>query len=510
MNNSTKINELSNKLYNIAGYLRGNMDANKFKDYMLSLFFYKYLSEKTERSAKEFLTGTEKTYEEAYNDPATHETIINYLEMKNGYYIFPENLYSELVSKITRGIFLMSDLKNALTDFEKSLSGKNSVFDNIFSDINLESVDLGRDPEDRKDLISRVLLEIDTIKFDEYPFDILGTAYMILIGKFASDAGKKSGEFFTPIGLTNLVSQLATFGLEEVANVYDPCAGSGSLLMETTKNLNNEYTLYYGQEINATTNNLLRMNLIMHNIPHDKFFVFNGDTLKKDRFKNTKFQVQVSNPPYSLIHDLTSGDLTDPRFSDAGVLPPKKYSDLLFVEHILYHMRDDGRAAVLVPNGTLFRGGKEKMIRKHILSLNCLDAVIGLPEKLFHTTGIPCTCLVFDKQKKDEEILFVDASQYFKKGKKQNELTEEDVNRIMDAYARKEDIERFCRMVSLDEIKENDFNLNIPRYVDSSEEEPEIILEDVKDRMLGRKEKMNQIAEELKKYFDELQLDFPF
>lgn len=334
--------------------------------------------------------------------------------------IQPQYLFNSLIESIKAKKFSIADFEKAIKELTASTIGQDSeaAFDKLFDDMNLQSKDLGKEVSDRTNLIAAVMSRIAAISFnfEDADFDVLGTAYMILIGLFASDAGKKGGEFFTPTCASELLAKLATVGLTSVRNACDPTAGSGSLLLEVRRHLEtHNINHFWGQEFNGSTYNLLRMNLLMHGVPYKNFTVFNDDTLKHDNFGTEKFQIQVANPPYSLKHDLGSSYEQDPRFSACGVLPPKSYADLGFVEHMVYHMADDGRIAVLLPHGVLFRGNAEKKIREYLIdNLNCLDAVIGLPANLFHGTTIPTVVAIFRKDRNGNSgnICFIDARNF--------------------------------------------------------------------------------------------------
>ena len=312
------------------------------------------------------------------------------------------------------------------------------------------------------------------------------TAYMILIGLFASDAGKKGGKFFTPAGPSKLCAMLASFGLDEAKTVGDCTCGSASTLLEVQKHLTtHKVGHFYGQELNATTYNLSRMNMIMHGVDWQNFDIYKGDTLKNDKYEDDlKLTIQVCNPPYSLKWSADKKFEDDPRYSGAGKLAPKGQADLAFVEHMIYHVDDsDGRVAVLLPHGVLFRGGAEETIRKYIIKdLNRLDAVIGLSANLFHGTGIPVCVLVLKSKRNGNSgnILFIDASKEFKAGKKQNILKQENIDKIVDVYAKRIDVDKFAHVADMSEIIENGYNLNIPRYVDTFEEEEPVDLDAVK------------------------------
>ena len=453
-------NELSQKLWAIANELRGQMDASEFKNYILGVIFYRYLSERTEMYMAEILENDGVTYEEAFADDDYRPVVEDWSLSKLGYVIKPENLFRNLIRKITK--FENDADKFSVEDFEKAINNlvgstmgheSNKAFDGLFNDMRLQDSRLGETVADRTDMIGRVMVKVSDIDFDlqDSQFDVLGTAYMILIGLFASDAGKKGGEFFTPTGPSKLCATLAA------------------------------------QELNATTYNLSRMNMIMHGIDWQNFDIYKGDTLKDDKYGEVKMTVQVCNPPYSLKWSSDKKFEDDPRYSGPGKLAPKGQADLAFVEHMIYHMDDnDGRVAVLLPHGVLFRGGAEEVIRKYIIKdLNRLDAVIGLPANLFHGTSIPVCVLVLKSKRNGNSgnILFIDASKEFKAGKKQNVLEQEHIDKIVDAYEKRVDIDKFAHVADMQEIEENGYNLNIPRYVDTFEEEEPVDLDAVKARI---------------------------
>ena len=487
-------NELSQKLWAIANELRGQMDASEFKNYILGVIFYRYLSERTELYMAEILENDGITYEEAFADDDYREAVEEWSLSKLGYIIRPENLFRNLIRKITKfkddaDKFSVEDFEKAISELVGSTMGyeSNKAFDGLFDDMRLQDSRLGETVADRTDMIGRVMVRVSDIDFDlqDSQFDVLGTAYMILIGLFASDAGKKGGEFFTPAGPSKLCAILAALGLDEAKTVGDCTCGSASMLLEVQKHLTTgKVGHFYGQEKNATTYNLSRMNMIMHGVDWQNFDIYKGDTLTDDKYGDTKMTVQVCNPPYSLKWSSDKKFEDDPRYSGVGKLAPKSAADLAFVEHMIYHMDDeDGRVAVLLPHGVLFRGGAEEAIRKYIIKdLNRLDAVIGLPANLFHGTGIPVCVLVLKSKRNGNSgnILFIDASKEFKPGKNQNTLEQEHIDKIVDAYEKRQDIDKFAHVADMSEIVENDYNLNIPRYVDTFEEEEPVDLSAVR------------------------------
>ena len=491
-------NELSQKLWAIANDLRGQMDASEFKNYILGVIFYRYLSERTEMYMIDLLKNDDGiTYEEAFADEEYRPVVEEWSLSKLGYVIKPENLFRNLIRKITKfendaDKFSVEDFEKAINDLVGSTMGheSNKAFDGLFNDMRLQDSRLGETVADRTEMIGRVMVRVSDIDFDlqDSQFDVLGTAFMILIGLFASDAGKKGGEFFTPAGPSKLCATLAALGLDEAKTVGDCTCGSASMLLEVQKHLTTgKVGHFYGQELNATTYNLSRMNMIMHGIDWQNFDIYKGDTLKDDKYGDIKMTVQVCNPPYSLKWSADKQFEDDPRYSGAGKLAPKGQADLAFVEHMIYHMdEDDGRVAVLLPHGVLFRGGAEETIRKYIIKdLNRLDAVIGLPANLFHGTGIPVCVLVLKCKRNGNagNILFIDASKEFKAGKNQNVLEQEHIDKIVEAYEKRVDIDKFAHVAEMSEIEENGYNLNIPRYVDTFEEEEPVDLKEVRNRI---------------------------
>ena len=491
-------NELSQKLCAIANDLRGQMDASEFKNYILGVIFYRYLSERTEMYMTDLLKNDDGiTYEEAFADDEYRPVVEEWSLSKLGYVIKPENLFRNLIRKITKfendaDKFSVEDFEKAINDLVGSTMGheSNKAFDGLFNDMRLQDSRLGETVSDRTEMIGRVMVRVSDIDFDlqDSQFDVLGTAYMILIGLFASDAGKKGGEFFTPAGPSKLCATLAALGLDEAKTVGDCTCGSASMLLEVQKHLTTgKVGHFYGQELNATTYNLSRMNMIMHGIDWQNFDIYKGDTLKDDKYGDIKMTVQVCNPPYSLKWSADKQFEDDPRYSGAGKLAPKGQADLAFVEHMIYHMdEDDGRVAVLLPHGVLFRGGAEETIRKYIIKdLNRLDAVIGLPANLFHGTGIPVCVLVLKSKRNGNagNILFIDASKEFKAGKNQNVLEQKHIDKIVETYEKRVDVDKFAHVAEMSEIVENGYNLNIPRYVDTFEEEEPVDLKEVRNRI---------------------------
>ncbi len=508
--------ELHTKLWKMANSLRGSMDANEFKDYILGLIFYRYISEHEE---SEFQSMYHASVEQFYKtDPeGCRKAALDNLGL--GYFIEPEYLFKALVARIKNGTFDIEDLAEAFNNYSQSTRGQASEdqLSKLFNDVNLTSDKLGPTITDRSELIAKLISAIDEISFGfmDSKIDLLGDAYEYLIGQFAASAGKKAGEFYTPQQVSKLLSLLVTYDLKDVKYISDPTCGSGSLLIQVVNRLaekQGKYIHIYGQELNTTTCNLARMNMIVHKVDFNKFTITQGDTLKnpsEDQKTYGKMDIVVANPPFSAEWDPNSTMEKDDRFSAVGKLPPKSYADYAFVEHMINSLSATGRMAVVLPHGPLFRGNAEKVIRQYLVETrNYLDTVIGLPDNLFYGTSIAACICVFRKDKpiNDRTVYFIDASKYFEKGKNQNFLRDEDIERIMKAYNSKEEIEKFAHLATIDEIAENDFNLNIPRYVDTFEEEEEIDINAVMEEYKRLDEEEKKLKEELNVYLEELGL----
>ena len=507
--------ELCNKLWAMANALRGNMEAYEFKNYILGMIFYYYLSDRTEKYMANLLKDDNISYNDAWKDEEYKEAVIEESLRDLGFVIEPQFLFRNLVTMVENREFDIEFLQKAINSLMESTIGNESQqdFEGLFSDMQLDSTKLGHTVKDRSAVMSKIIASLDEINFsvEDTKIDVLGNAYEYLIGQFAATAGKKAGEFYTPSGPAELLCRLACLGLTDVKAAADPTCGSGSLLLRL-KNYANVRS-YYGQELTSTTYNLARMNMILRGIPYTNFSIYNGDTLEKDYFGEMRFRVQVANPPYSAKWSADDKFNEDDRFSQYGKLAPKSKADFAFVQHMVYHMDEDGRAVVLLPHGVLFRGAAEETTRKYLIEkMNVLDAVIGLPANLFFGTGIPVCVLVLrkDRGSNTDNILFIDASKDFEAGKNQNILRGQDIDKIVDAYVNREDVEKFAHVASMEEIADNGFNLNIPRYVDTFEKEPEIDLKAVSAEIRLLQKEIKDINAELKPYFEELDLDFPF
>ena len=502
--------ELHTRLWAIANDLRGNMEANEFKNYILGLIFYRYLSEKVENRVKDLLSEDDISYEEAYEDEEYKEGLQEELIEQLGYFVEPKYLFSTLIKAIEEDKFDIEMLQGAINDITESTLGADSQedFDHLFDDMDLGSTKLGKDVKSRSKLIAKVMANIAEIDFahEDSEIDVLGDAYEYLISQFAANAGKKAGEFYTPQQVSKILAKIVTVGKERLKEVYDPTCGSGSLLLRVAKEA--KVSKFYGQELTSTTYNLARMNMLLHDIDYTNFDIKNDDTLEYPQHMGMRFEAIVANPPYSANWSADNKFLDDERFSAYGKLAPKSKADFAFIQHMIHQLADNGTMAVVLPHGVLFRGAAEGVIRKYLIEKeNVLDAVIGLPANIFFGTSIPTVILVFKKDRENNDnILFIDASNEFEKGKNQNNLTDEQVEKIVDTFVKREAIDKYSYVATIEEIKENDYNLNIPRYVDTFEEEEPIDLQAVSEKIASIDKEIARLDDELAVYLRELGL----
>lgn len=511
---------LRTQLWNVANTLRGKMNADEFRDYILGFIFYKYLSEKFEAYADQLLQSDNRKYaelDENSEDVEYFEFIREEAVNDIGYFLKPSELFHVIAKKGAQkqDNFILPALKRALQQIEQSTVGHDSSDDfiNLFEDIDLTSSKLGKSEKDKNDLICKVLSHLNEIDFNlkNFELDVLGDAYEYLIGEFASSAGKKAGEFYTPQKVSTLLARLVTCQKQKLRSVYDPTCGSGSLLLRVKKEAESVGRIY-GQELNRTTYNLARMNLLLHDVPYQEFDIRQEDTLKRPQHREMRFDAIVANPPFSSKWEPDILTMDDERFSVYGKLAPASKADFAFVQHMIYQLSEDGTCAVIMPHGVLFRSGAEAVIRKHIIErMNVLDAVIGLPASLFYGTSIPACILVLKKcRKQPDNVLFIDASQYFERIKTQNVLRDEDINRIMNAYRERKDIDKYAHVANMQEIAENDYNLNIPRYIDTFEKEEIIDLQGTADELKKIELEIDKINKTIAGFCQELGIDVPF
>jgi type I restriction enzyme M protein len=514
---------LEQQLWKIANELRGKMSADEFRDYILGFIFYKYLSERQHIFANKLLeTEAVKDYAhvtEADDLDAIREESL----LKLGYFLEPKNLFAAIAvrgSADTKGEsnFILEDLQEVLNSIEKSTMGTDSEddFHQLFEDLDLTSSKLGRSVEARNELIAKVLMHLHKIDFalDDVNADVLGDAYEYLISQFASGAGKKAGEFYTPQQVSKIMAKIVTQGKTRIKNAYDPACGSGSLLLRISREA--EVGEFFGQELNRTTYNLARMNMILHGVHYSHFDIKQEDTLEHPQHIDKQFEAVVANPPFSARWKGKDNPLneTDDRFSQYGSIAPGSKADFAFVQHMLFQLADNGTAAIVLPHGVLFRGAAEGVIREYIIKeQNYLDAVIGLPANLFYGTTIPACLLIFKKCRvNDDNILFIDASgeDAYKKLGNKNALLDAHVERIVSAYTKRETVEKYAYVASLEEIAENDYNLNIPRYVDTFEEEEPIDLAEVVANLQSLEKHMKVTDSNIAKFCAELGIATPF
>ncbi|NCU31042.1 type I restriction-modification system subunit M, partial [Candidatus Saccharibacteria bacterium] len=433
---------------------------------------------------------------------------------KLGYFLKPNELFHYVAANSATNDNLNEDLERIMNNIEQSTMGHGSEeeFEQLFSELDLQATRLGRTVSQRNELISKVLVHLDKIDFklEDSRVDILGDAYEYLISQFASGAGKKAGEFYTPQEVSEILARIVTLGKKELKSVYDPACGSGSLLLRIGKFA--KVDRYFGQEMNNTTYNLARMNMILHDVHYSDFNIQQEDTLEHPQHLEYRFEAVVANPPFSAKWSANAIHLSDERFAQYGKLAPASKADYAFIQHMIYQLDDNGTLAVVMPHGVLFRGAAEGHIRRFLIeNRNYLDAVIGLPANLFFGTSIPASILVFKKCRQDEkDVLFIDASKHFEKGKNQNRLRPSDIDKIIDTYAERKTEDKYSYLASLEEIAENDYNLNIPRYVDTFEPEPEIDLGEVVANIQKLDADMVEIDEKIKKYTEELGIESPF
>jgi len=515
--------QLQQQLWNIANTLRGKMNADEFRDYILGFIFYKYLSEKIERFANAQLKQENIKYAELKDDGRTGTQYIKALEEaaldELGYFLKPEELFHAIAMKGSNQLdsekageshnFILGDLAKILKNIEQSTLGTDSEddFENLFEDLDLDSSKLGKTSKEKNDLISKVLVHLDAIDFnlDDANADVLGDAYEYLIGEFASGAGKKAGEFYTPQPVSTLLARLVTANNKNLKSAYDPTCGSGSLLLRVKKEAN-QVGKIYGQELNRTTFNLARMNMILHDVHFSDFDIKQEDTLEKPQHLGLKFDAIVANPPFSTHWSASPLFMNDDRFSMYGRLAPRTKADLAFVQHMAYHLSDEGTAAVVLPHGALFRGAAEGHIRQYLIEeLNCIDAVIGLPANIFYGTGIPTCILVLKKCRKNpDDILFIDASQNFEKVKTTNLMRDEHISKIVEVYKSRENVDKYSHSSSIESIKDNDWNLNISRYIDTLETEECYDLQAISNQLHSLDKEIVSIDKALAKYCGEL------
>jgi type I restriction enzyme M protein len=528
---------LGKTLWAIADQLRGAMNADDFRDYMLSFLFLRYLSSNYEESAKKEL-GSD--YPKLAADDGRTALAIWYaantddvtdfekqMRRKVHYVIKPEHLWSNITEIArTQNDDLLITLESGFRYIENE-SFDNS-FQGLFSEINLNSEKLGKTSADRNEKLCTIIQKISVgIAAFSTDTDTLGDAYEYLIGQFAAGSGKKAGEFYTPQQISTILSKIVTLDSQDPSTgpkqkldkVLDFACGSGSLLLNVRNQLKEQTEeqgtigKIYGQENNITTYNLARMNMLLHGMKDTEFEIYHGDTLKNqwdilnemNPSWKTEFDAIVANPPFSLRWEPNEAMGEDFRFKGYG-LAPKSAADFAFLLHGFHFLSQEGTMAIILPHGVLFRGGQEERIRTKLLKDNHIDTVIGLPANLFYSTGIPVCILVLKKCKKEDDVLFINASEHYVKGKRQNALNSANIDSIVETYKYRKTTDRYSRRVSLDEIEKNGYNLNISRYVSTAEDEIEIDLDEVNERLASINERIEAKTNEHNEYLKELGL----
>lgn len=530
--NRTDQQRLGKTLWAIADQLRGAMNADDFRDYMLAFLFLRYLSDNYEVAAKKELgsdypkTAGEDAqvplaawYAENPKDVADFE---KQMRRKVHYVVEPQYLWNSIARLAKNG---SADLLETLRDGFKHIENDSfqSTFGGLFSEINLASEKLGRTHADKNKKLCDIIKEIAK-GLSEFSTDIdaLGDAYEYLIGQFAAGSGKKAGEFYTPQRISDILSSIVTLDSQEPAtgkvprlgSVFDFACGSGSLLLNVRKQMGpHGIGKIFGQEKNITTYNLARMNMLLHGVKDTEFEIYHGDTLLNDwdmlretnPAKMPKFDAIVANPPFSYRWEPKEEMGNDVRFKNYG-LAPKSAADFAFLLHGFHYLAEQGVMAIILPHGVLFRGGAEEKIRTKLLNDGHIDTVIGLPANLFYSTGIPVCILVLKKCKKPDDVLFINAAEHFEKGKRQNYLTDEHIEKIVDTYRYRKEEKRYSKRISMERIKEESYNLNISRYISTAIAEAEIDLEEVHRTLLEQAEKILDAKKRHNKFLKELGL----
>jgi len=525
--------ELGKILWAIADQLRGAMNADDFRDYMLSFLFLRYLSDNYEIAVSKELSHeyskiidakSDKTplqiwYENNHDDIKKFEDL---MRRRVHYVVEPDYLWSNISKMAMRQD---NELLNTLRDGFKFIENHSfeSAFLGLFSEINLSSEKLGKDYTERNKKLCTIISKIaEGLSYFSNEKDTLGDAYEYLIGQFAAGSGKKAGEFYTPQQISTILSEIVTLDSQDptlgkkdkLESIFDFACGSGSLLLNVCKTLGNKTIgKIYGQEKNITTYNLARMNMLLHGIKSSEFEIFHGDTLTNDweklretnPSKKPKFEAIVANPPFSYRWEPSEAIADDIRFKNYG-LAPKSTADFAFLLHGFNYLKPDGTMAIILPHGVLFRGGAEEKIRKKLLNDGNIDAVIGLPANLFYSTGIPVCILVLKKCKKTEDVLFINASEHFDKGKKQNQLLPSHIEKIVATYQFRKEEDRYSRCVSMKEIADNEYNLNISRYISTAEPDKEIDLLQINQELVAIEENIKSSTNKHNEFLKELGL----
>ena len=514
MSEQAQRQELHRKIWAIADDVRGAVDGWDFKQYILGILFYRFISE----NFKNYIEGGDPdiNYEDVPEELITDDIKDDAVKTK-GYFIYPSQLFSNVVKQARSNENLNTYLKDVFDAIESSAVGYDSEHDikGLFDDVDTRSNRLGNTVMERNQRLADILegiASLDFGNFEDNHIDLFGDAYEYLISNYASNAGKSGGEFFTPQNVSKLLAKIVMLGKDEknkINKIYDPACGSGSLLLQAKKQFT-EHIIedgFYGQEINMTTYNLARMNMFLHNINYDKFSIERGNTLLDPKHQaDQPFDAIVSNPPYS-IKWIGSDDPTlinDDRFAPAGILAPKSKADFAFIMHSLSYLSSKGRAAVVTFPGIFYRGGAEQKIRKYLVDGNFVEAVIQLPDNLFFGTSIATCILVLAKNKTTTDTLFIDASREFKKETNNNVLTEEHIQNILDGFAKGEEKAHFVSLVPYEKIVENDYNLSVSTYVEKEDTREKIDIVQLNKDIAETVKKIDVLRAEIDKIVEEL------
>ena len=532
---------LEKQLWAIANLLRGRMDADDYRNYILGFIFYKYLSEKLHFYANEILKPDNKVFTDINENTEEGQKYITHIKkacIKHlGYFLKPSELFTSIANKGSNLVdietndndeavqyFIIEDLERILTNIEQSTMGEESEDDfiRLFEDLDLTSSKLGHSTKAKNEIIAKILALLDELDFqlEDPQNDVMGDAYEYLIGEFAERAGKKAGEFYTPQQVSTILAKIVTSRKKRLKTIYDPTCGSGSLLLRVAREIKKENIgSFFGQELNSTTYNLARMNMILHDVNYRRFNIKQEDTLEAPQHMEMgvdneplKSEAIVANPPFSAKWSAKSIFSTDDRFSQYGKLAPKSKADFAFVQHMIHHLDDNGIMACVLPHGVLFRGAAEKHIRKYLIEdRNYIDAVIGLPANIFFGTGIPTCILVIKKCREvNEDILFIDASKEFEKQGSQNKLLDAHITKITDTYTNRTVIDKFSYRANFKEVEENDYNLNIPRYVDTFIEEKPINILEVANELKALDTEITTTEKTIADFCKQLNIATPF
>lgn len=514
MTSAQQRNELQRQIWQIANEVRGSVDGWDFKQYVLGTLFYRFISE----NFVNFIEAGDESicYASLSDDVITKEIKEDAIKTK-GYFIYPSELFSNIVSNANENDSLNTDLAKIFLNIESSATGYESERDikGLFADFDTTSNRLGNTVIDKNKRLAAVLKGVQKLDFGGFEnsqIDLFGDAYEFLISNYAANAGKSGGEFFTPQNVSRLIAKLALHGQKTVNKIYDPACGSGSLLLQAKKQFDAHIIEdgFFGQEINHTTYNLARMNMFLHNINYDKFEIALGDTLLKPKFGDDKpFDAIVSNPPYS-VKWIGSDDPTlinDDRFAPASVLAPKSKADFAFIMHTLSYLSAKGKAAIVTFPGIFYRGGAEQKIRKYLIDSNYVETIISLAPNLFYGTSIAVNIIVLSKHKTDNLTQFVDASELFKKETNNNVLTDEHIAQIIDIFSSKADKEYIAKSISYEQIAENDYNLSVSSYVEAKDTREIIDIEDVNSKLKIAIAKIDSLRADIDKIVDEIESD---